>query len=568
MSAAMLSRRLLRCKRQFTRACLIANLFLVVLPCNAQSSMPLKTVGPSKARDGGSSPPKANPPLTEREEEMLLLIESLQERVARLEALNAANSKGTSLDTGVEAKKASPDALTTTVVTASPTPKDTPTPIVAAAIPPAEAVSSPIAVKPPEALGSSVPVQTLNGNAGGGQEEKKFWSPYTPNLGYKIANTEYGDVSLSIYTYARYLNQRAIDPTYTNAFGVTTNLQQRQDFQLNKLQIKFLGWVMSPKFRYFLYAWTSNATQGQGAQVVLAGNLNYTFNKYLSVGAGIFSLPGARSVEGNFPFWLGVDSRLIADEFFRPSYSSGIKASGTIAKNLTYQAMVANNRSTLGVSAAQLPNHFSTFSSVLLWMPKGDYGLGWGDFEHHDSPVTRFGFHFNRSDENKQSQPNSEDFENVQLRLSDGSVIFTPNLFGPGKTVTDARYKMASFDAGIKYRGLSLEGEYYWQWLNDFQGPNTAGLPGDYAYGYQLQASAMAVPKRLQIYAGGSEIIGHYGRPWDFRAGTNFFPYKNKVIRWNNEFLYLYRSPVGYSSVPFPLGGTGPIFHSTLELAF
>jgi hypothetical protein len=78
----------------------------------------------------------------------------------------------------------------------------------------------------------------------------------------------------------------------------------------------------------------------------------------------------------------------------------------------------------------------------------------------------------------------------------------------------------------------------------------------------------MVVPKTLQIYAGGSEIIGQFGRPWDFRAGTNYFPFKNKVVRWNTEFLYLYRSPVGYTSVPFPLGGTGPIFHTTLELAF
>ena len=61
------------------------------------------------------------------------------------------------------------------------------------------------------------------------------------------------------------------------------------------------------------------------AQVVLAGNLSYTFNKYLTITAGIMSLPGTRSVEGNFPFWLAVDSRLIADEFFRPSYSSGVR---------------------------------------------------------------------------------------------------------------------------------------------------------------------------------------------------------------------------------------------------
>ena len=109
------------------------------------------------------------------------------------------------------------------------------------------------------------------------QEQRRTWGTYTPNFGYKVANTEYGDLNISIYTYARYLNQKGLEPYYTNAFGVTTKLQQRQDFQLNKVQFKFLGWMFDPRFRYFLYAWTSNANQGLGAQVVLAGNLNYEF---------------------------------------------------------------------------------------------------------------------------------------------------------------------------------------------------------------------------------------------------------------------------------------------------
>jgi hypothetical protein len=160
------------------------------------------------------------------------------------------------------------------------------------------------------------------------QGDKKTWGTYTPNQGFKVANTEYGDLSVSIYSYARYLNQLGLDPTYKDAFGNVKGVQQRQDIQLNKVQIKFLGWILNPKFRYFLYAWSSNASQGLGAQVVLASNLNYAFNKHFNVGAGIRSLPGTRSVEGNFPFWLGVDTRLIADEFFRPSYTSGVWAPG------------------------------------------------------------------------------------------------------------------------------------------------------------------------------------------------------------------------------------------------
>jgi len=404
---------------------------------------------------------------------------------------------------------------------------------------------------------------------GSSNQEPYKWGAYTPNLGYRVANTDHGDLSVSIYTYARYLNQLGLDPSYTDAFGKVHSVQQRQDFQLQKVQIKFLGWMLDPKFRYFLYAWTSNASQGLGAQVVLAGNLNYSFNNTFNLGAGIRSLPGTRSVEGNFPFWLGVDSRLIADEFFRPSYTSGVWAWGQLGDHLDYIAMIGNNLSTLGVSAAQLDNGFNTVSTSLVWKPTtGEFGPGFGDFEWHDKLATRLGIHFSRSDETKQSQPSSEQFENTQLRLSDGSVIFTPNLFGQGITINDARYLMTSFDGALKYRGFSLEGEYYLRWLNHFSGPGTAGLRTLFDHGMQLQTSVMAIPKLMQVYLGGSAIFGQYGTPWDFRSGINYFPLKNKVVRWNTEFLYLHKSAVGYTSVPFPVGGSGPVFHTTWELAF
>ena len=298
------------------------------------------------------------------------------------------------------------------------------------------------------AASSSVPTTKDSSN---GQEAPKTWGPYTPNFGYKVANTELGDMSISIYSYVRYLNQKNLAPTYTNYFGVTSTLQQRQDVQINKVQIKFLGWMLNPKMRYFLYAWTSNASQGLGAQVVLAGNLSYRFNKYFTLAGGIRSLPGTRSVEGNFPFWLGVDTRLITDEFFRPSYTSGMWATGDLTKTLSYQAMVGNNLSTLGVSAAQIDNAFNTVSSVLAWEPTtGEFGVGFGDFENHQKLATRIAGHYTTSTETAQEQPGQDAFENTQIRLSDGSVIFTPNLLKQGTTVNALRYQMFALDGGFQ----------------------------------------------------------------------------------------------------------------------
>ena len=230
-------------------------------------------------------------------------------------------------------------------------------------------------------------------------------------------------------------------------------------------------------------------------------------------------------------------------------------------------AMVGNNPA-LGVNAAQIDNVFNTVSSALIWEPMDDYGLGFGDFEDHQKLATRFGGHYTTSTETAQEQPGRETFENTQIRLSDGSVIFTPNLFGPGITVNTLRYQMVSFDGGFKYHGWAFESEGFWRWLDDFTGPRTSAIHERYDTGYQFQLSMMPIQRTLQLYSGGSHIFGQYGNPYDARFGVNWFPYKNKVLRWNTEALYLFRSPVGYTSVPFPLGGKGMVFDTTVELAF
>jgi hypothetical protein len=122
-----------------------------------------------------------------------------------------------------------------------------------------------------------------------------------------------------------------LDATYVDAFGRTQTVKQREDVQLNKFFLPFAGWFLTPKFRYYLYVWSSNASQGDPAQVVGGGNLTYSFNRHVAVGGGITSLPAVRSTEGQFPYWLNVDDRLIADEFFRGSYTSGLWLKGEVS---------------------------------------------------------------------------------------------------------------------------------------------------------------------------------------------------------------------------------------------
>jgi hypothetical protein len=393
---------------------------------------------------------------------------------------------------------------------------------------------------------------------------------YSPTLGFKLAETELGSVNFRGWTYVRYLNQLALDETYTDAFGQTTAVQRRHDMQFQKVMLYFSGFLLDPSFRYLLYVWSSNTSQGLGAQVVVNGNLNYTWSDYLTLGAGVSGLPGVRSLEGSSPFWLSVDSRMIADEFFRPSYTAGIWATGELPARFKYNVMLGNNLSQLGVDAGQLDSGLNTVSAALAWFPTtGEFGFRgrFGDYDEHEHLATRFAAHFTRSPEDRTSQPDTEDFENVQIRLSDGNVVFEPNLFGPGIVVTNATYTMTATDFGLKFRGFSLDGEYYLRWVTEFSGPGSEIVDDLFDHGFQAQASAMVWPKTVQLYAGTSKIFGQYGDPWDVRAGASWFPWHSAVARLNAEWMYLDRSPVGNFSLPYPVGAQGNVFYANLEVS-
>jgi Protein of unknown function (DUF3011) len=402
-------------------------------------------------------------------------------------------------------------------------------------------------------------------------EPEKKPPAYVPNAGFLLVSGEKGEMYVRLFSYVRYLNQKGLDPSYTDSFGNTFAVKQREDVQLTKFFLPFSGWFLTPKFRYYLYVWSSNTSQGDPAQVVGAGNLSYTFNRHVTLGGGITSLPSVRSTEGQFPYWLGVDDRLTADEFFRGSYTTGFWLKGEFVTELKYMAMFANNLSTLGVSAAQLDNQFDTASFSLQWLPTtGEFGLygTFGDFDHHENVATRFGIHYTRSEEDKQSQPGTDGIENSQIRLTDGSIIFTPDLFGPGIIVDRVLYRMTSVDAGVKYKGMALEGEYYWRWLSNFVGANTAGIADIDDHGFQLQSSAMLVPRTLQAYLSGSAIRGRYGNASEVRAGANWYVIGERGLRLNVEWLHLNNSPVGYTAVPYPVGGNGDVFTATFEMNF
>ena len=67
-------------------------------------------------------------------------------------------------------------------------------------------------------------------------------------MGLKIIGSDVGDVNFVVFFLSQVFNQKALDSTYTDAFDNTKSVKQRQDMQLNKVNIKFFGWIMIRNF--------------------------------------------------------------------------------------------------------------------------------------------------------------------------------------------------------------------------------------------------------------------------------------------------------------------------------
>ncbi len=427
------------------------------------------------------------------------------------------------------------------------------------------ATGQPLAPPPGEPEIKTIPAQAATG------PPPIKWGGFEPGKGLILMRSDMGEVDLGLVSYLRYLNQQDLDKTYVDAFGRVKTVTPRQDFQLAKVQIVFRGWLFDPRFGYNAYVWTSQTSQGLGAQVVVAGNLNWTFADWLKVYFGIQSVPSTRTTNRTFPYFLRNDNRTIADEFFRGSYTQGIWADGKLAKGLEYRVMIANNLSALGVNAGQLDTKPNTLSGAITWMPTtGEFGPanGFGDFENHQKVATLFSAHYTRSTETPQSQPNTDSIENTQLRLSDGTLLFAVNAFNTPGRITEARYQMMALDAAVKYRGYSLELEFYSRWLDHFKVEGVIPVTDLYDDGFQLQAAAMLIPKKLQLYVSGSQIYGKYGNPYDIAVGLNYFPFARRDLRLNLMGLWVDHSPVGYTAYPVPVGANGFTFVSDFSLAF
>jgi hypothetical protein len=111
-------------------------------------------------------------------------------------------------------------------------------------------------------------------------------------------------------------------------------------------------------------------------------------------------------------------------------------------------------------------------------------------------------------------------------------------------TVSKLHYQNFSFDAGAKYRGFSIQGEFSYRRLSDFVATGPVPLKEINDRGFFVEAMHMVVPRKLGIYAVGSYIMDDFKRyPWEMGGGASFYPYGNRQWRLNMHVMHVDRSP-------------------------
>jgi hypothetical protein len=372
--------------------------------------------------------------------------------------------------------------------------------------------------------------------------------------GYVIHRSNKAELAIGAYALVRYLNQLPAEQQFTDHLGNVHDIDTRNDIQFHRAMVHLRGWLFSPKARYQITVWTVMSTD----QTTLYGFVGYQFHKRFNVYGGINTLGGSRSVMGSHPFWLAND-RVMADEFFRPSFTGGAWVNGEIAPGLWYHVATANNLSQLGVTANQLNRGLGT-GVTTWWMPTTrEFGPNgsYGDWDYHEKVATRFGVSTARSREDRQLQTNTSP-ENTQIKLADSLNVFDEGSLAPGVTVEEVDYRVLATDAGVRYRGIFLQAEYYNRWLKNFKadGPLPVGQIHD--RGFYVQAAFYPIKKKLEAYAITSQIFGDkaagFSNSNELTFGGNYYWFDTRNVRTNVQFMDISRSPVS-SVFGFYVGG-------------
>ncbi len=405
--------------------------------------------------------------------------------------------------------------------------------------------------------------------------------PAALNAGYDRRRGFYIDsadkaFSLNIkgYMQVRYtgMNRQTDNPTQQGR-------QKRDDinaFEIERMYLSFYGHIHDPRVLYRIvvdggYTGGHGPAPGRGSYPPESGrwstyyatvDFEYTKEQYIT--AGLFRIPfGGQAMTAGAV--LQMMDRSLAQYAFGPDRSIGLMAHGNLLdRKLTYFAAITNGilNADDSPSREDLDTNFAYIARLAYYaLGKGNslqetrVGYIESDLEYHKDPELRIAGSFLLNDNNGDrgvGGPGLNLFAAVPDRIRRGRGI------GGSESISDigTQYFTFAFDTGFKYRGFSVNGEYYVRSVDgeDEYSPwelYTGRSDSIHQQGGHLQVGYFIVPKKLEVAGRIGGIWDNDGDDvWEWGIGCNYFPFSSYNLRLGADFIRISEAVGGIASCP------------------
>lgn len=431
--------------------------------------------------------------------------------------------------------------------------------------PAASSLAAPDATAAPPATATA----TVNGDGGNGNGDEKtprFHVDYDGGFVIRPDDPDQTPFELQIngrmqFRYAGFKRDR---DEFVNRGGVVP-VRSRNDFEIERARLEFSGFMWDPKLQFYVNI-DADTDDNHNAKFHDFW-VNYEFSEAFNLHLGKAFVPGSYEwINGSTRTHL-VD-RSMATTFFRPDRSLGVWATGEIVERLHYRTMIANGFNTTDLEPDQIDQNFA-YSHMMWWDPFGDIGKGFADLEWHEDPALRIGSAYTFANQNPDVDRRPTAESNF-VRLSDGTRLTTTGALAPGQTVNDFDIHLLSAFFNAKHRGWSVNAEYYFRWLQNFETEERGSIPFGTLFddGFYTDVGYMIIPKKLELIGRISTVDGLFGDSWEYAGGFNWYINGDHTNKLTFDVSVLDGIPVSNSSPNFVVGQDGVLFRTQYQVAF
>jgi hypothetical protein len=130
-----------------------------------------------------------------------------------------------------------------------------------------------------------------------------------------------------------------------------------------------------------------------------------------------------------------------------------------------------------------------------------------------------------------------------------------------------ANFYLWAIDAGLKFKGLAINGELYLRWLNHFQADGPLPLSHMFDWGFDSSAGYFLV-KSFELFGRSSLIHGPFNTAVEGSLGATWYPFDTRQVWFDAEVAYVSKCPYAGGYYMYSVGQTGWVIPVQFLLRF